>query len=149
MASMFAVLELRFFAFLGCGSDGTPLTCHSTASVTTARTPLRSDTTPRSSGFFRIGQRSLTDVIGSVWTVIFPDGSRTLPYPSLRELVYLVICVLAPYMAAMGFNRLADRNLDAKNPRTADVRKLAQLRSSPPLCTSLTKRDTQRRDSMM
>ena len=39
--------------------------------------------------------------------------------PDLRALVLIVVCCVAARTAAMGFNRLADRELDAANPRTA------------------------------
>src|SRR3989454_12620717 len=40
-------------------------------------------------------------------------------YPvSVRQLVLVVIAFTAARFVAMGFNRIADRELDAKNPRT-------------------------------
>jgi 4-hydroxybenzoate polyprenyltransferase len=39
-------------------------------------------------------------------------------WPSLRQLVWIVVCMVAARSAAMAFNRLADRHLDAANPRT-------------------------------
>ncbi len=39
--------------------------------------------------------------------------------PSARILVLVVVCAVAARTAAMGFNRLVDRHIDAKNPRTA------------------------------
>ncbi|MBI5832957.1 MAG: UbiA family prenyltransferase [Armatimonadetes bacterium] len=46
-------------------------------------------------------------------------GTRLLPYPSRHELLYLVVAMVAARSAAMGFNRVVDRHIDARNPRTA------------------------------
>src|SRR4051812_34085113 len=35
------------------------------------------------------------------------------------ELVGILVCLVLARSAAMGFNRLADRHIDARNPRTA------------------------------
>ncbi len=40
-------------------------------------------------------------------------------WPSLRVLLLIVICMVSARSAAMAFNRLADADLDAANPRTA------------------------------
>jgi len=40
-------------------------------------------------------------------------------WPSLRVLFWIVICMVAARSAAMAFNRLADSEIDAANPRTA------------------------------
>ena len=42
------------------------------------------------------------------------------PYPEWRAFVLLVACMVAARTAAMGFNRVADAALDARNPRTSD-----------------------------
>jgi len=39
--------------------------------------------------------------------------------PALKTLFWIVVCMVALRSAAMAFNRWADRNLDAENPRTA------------------------------
>jgi len=39
--------------------------------------------------------------------------------PGLRELLWIVVCAVAARTAAMAFNRLVDRHIDADNPRTA------------------------------
>ena len=39
--------------------------------------------------------------------------------PGLRDLGLILVCAVAARTAAMGFNRLADRELDAHNPRTS------------------------------
>lgn len=39
---------------------------------------------------------------------------------SLARLLYIIVAVAAARTAAMGFNRVADRRLDAANPRTAN-----------------------------
>ena len=38
--------------------------------------------------------------------------------PPWRSLAWIVLCAVAARTAAMGFNRLVDRRIDAKNPRT-------------------------------
>lgn len=38
--------------------------------------------------------------------------------PSVRVLVWIVVCAVAARTAAMAFNRLVDRDIDAQNPRT-------------------------------
>jgi 4-hydroxybenzoate polyprenyltransferase len=43
---------------------------------------------------------------------------RTEPF-SWRQVVWIVVCMVAARSAAMGFNRLADAPFDALNPRTA------------------------------
>ncbi len=40
-------------------------------------------------------------------------------WPSLRVLLWIVVCMVSARSAAMAFNRLADAKLDAANPRTA------------------------------
>jgi 4-hydroxybenzoate polyprenyltransferase len=40
-------------------------------------------------------------------------------WPDLRTVVWIVVAMAGARSAAMGFNRLADRTLDAGNPRTA------------------------------
>ncbi|MBK7643830.1 MAG: UbiA family prenyltransferase [Planctomycetes bacterium] len=39
--------------------------------------------------------------------------------PSLRTLALVILCAVAARTAAMGFNRLVDARVDARNPRTA------------------------------
>ncbi|HVG93510.1 MAG TPA: UbiA family prenyltransferase, partial [Planctomycetota bacterium] len=39
--------------------------------------------------------------------------------PSLRVLALVVVAMVAARSAAMAFNRIADRDVDARNPRTA------------------------------
>lgn len=40
-------------------------------------------------------------------------------WPTARQLVWIVVCMVAARSAAMAFNRLVDAELDAANPRTA------------------------------
>ena len=40
-------------------------------------------------------------------------------WPSLRVLLWIVVCMVSARSAAMAFNRLADSEIDAANPRTA------------------------------
>jgi len=40
--------------------------------------------------------------------------------PALDKLIWIVLCMVGARSAAMGFNRIADRKIDAKNPRTKD-----------------------------
>src|SRR5688572_25739944 len=45
-------------------------------------------------------------------------ASRTAPV-TLRTVLWVVVAFTAARFAAMGFNRIADRGFDARNPRTA------------------------------
>jgi 4-hydroxybenzoate polyprenyltransferase len=38
--------------------------------------------------------------------------------PSLRQLLWIIVCMVSARSAAMAFNRLADHSIDAENPRT-------------------------------
>src|ERR1044071_1712188 len=40
-------------------------------------------------------------------------------WPSWRVVLWIVVAMVGARSAAMGFNRLADRQIDAENPRTA------------------------------
>ena len=40
--------------------------------------------------------------------------------PALRQIVWIVVAMVGARSAAMAFNRIADRNIDARNPRTAN-----------------------------
>src|ERR1700753_2355665 len=40
-------------------------------------------------------------------------------WPSFRVLCWIVVCMVGARSAAMAFNRLADSEIDAANPRTA------------------------------
>jgi 4-hydroxybenzoate polyprenyltransferase len=51
------------------------------------------------------------------WTSPGPDGDR-IPFQP-RHLLGILVCMVCARSAAMAFNRLADRYLDAYNPRTA------------------------------
>lgn len=52
-------------------------------------------------------------LIGFALAVTQPDQQF-----SLRLILLIVLCMIFARNAAMGFNRLADKNIDAKNPRT-------------------------------
>jgi 4-hydroxybenzoate polyprenyltransferase len=41
-------------------------------------------------------------------------------WPAWRTVGWIVVAMVGARSAAMGFNRLADRDIDAENPRTAD-----------------------------
>lgn len=45
--------------------------------------------------------------------VLAADG-----WPSLRQLLWIIVCMVSARSAAMAFNRLVDREIDAVNPRT-------------------------------
>jgi 4-hydroxybenzoate polyprenyltransferase len=45
-------------------------------------------------------------------------GGQTIPF-RWQDLVGILVCMVAARSAAMAFNRLADRDIDARNPRTA------------------------------
>ncbi len=51
-------------------------------------------------------------------------------WPEWRTVAWIVLAMVGARSAAMGFNRLADRKIDAANPRTAD-RELPAGRVSP------------------
>jgi 4-hydroxybenzoate polyprenyltransferase len=51
------------------------------------------------------------------WTAPTPDGGR-IGF-SWRHLLGILVCMVFARSAAMAFNRIADRHLDAQNPRTA------------------------------
>src|ERR1700749_1773778 len=40
-------------------------------------------------------------------------------WPSLRVMVWIVVCMVSARSSAMAFNRLIDARLDAENPRTS------------------------------
>lgn len=40
-------------------------------------------------------------------------------WPSLRVLIWIIVCMVSARSAAMAFNRLVDAKLDAENPRTS------------------------------
>ena len=48
-----------------------------------------------------------------------PSAIGTAPLPWLRPLLGILVCMVTARTAAMAFNRLVDRSLDAANPRTA------------------------------
>ena len=49
-----------------------------------------------------------------------PVGAAgTSPLPGLKSIVGILICMVTARTAAMAFNRLVDRTIDAANPRTA------------------------------
>lgn len=39
--------------------------------------------------------------------------------PTLRQVLWIIVAMVGARSAAMAFNRIADRNIDARNPRTA------------------------------
>ena len=47
------------------------------------------------------------------------DAANALPTVRLRDLVGILVCMVAARSTAMAFNRLVDRKIDAANPRTA------------------------------
>jgi 4-hydroxybenzoate polyprenyltransferase len=51
------------------------------------------------------------------WTAPAPDGSRIAF--AWQHLAGILVCMVFARSAAMAFNRIADRRLDAENPRTA------------------------------
>lgn len=63
------------------------------------------------------------------WTAPGPGGER-LAF-SWTQLAGILICMVGARSAAMAFNRLADRRIDAQNPRTAGRHLPAGLLSGP------------------
>lgn len=55
-------------------------------------------------------------VLGGVLAIRYPGNSI---HAGLKEWLGIILCMVMARSAAMAFNRLADRHLDAKNPRTA------------------------------
>ncbi len=51
------------------------------------------------------------------WTV--PDSQGDVPEFLVLDLLGIVLCMVFARSAAMAFNRIADRTIDAENPRTA------------------------------
>ena len=51
------------------------------------------------------------------WTV--PDSQGDVPKFFVLDLLGIVLCMVFARSAAMAFNRIADRTIDAENPRTA------------------------------
>lgn len=62
--------------------------------------------------------------------VLAADG-----WPTIRVLLWIVVCMVSARSAAMAFNRLADAKLDAANPRTA-LRALPAGQLSPAFVTA-------------
>lgn len=56
------------------------------------------------------------------WNTPLPGGGDTLMYPPVRwtDMVAVLIAMVTARTAAMAVNRLLDRHIDAKNPRTTD-----------------------------
>ena len=61
------------------------------------------------------------------WTVSHERGDGEFRW---RDLLGVLVCMAAARSAAMAFNRLADRKIDAENPRTAGRHLPAGLLSS-------------------
>lgn len=61
-------------------------------------------------------------VLGAVmaWTTPLPLSADASPPPfRWQDLLGILVCMVAARSAAMAFNRIADRHVDAANPRTA------------------------------
>jgi len=71
------------------------------------------------------------------WTVPRPDGNPFIATPTevVKDLLGILICMVAARSAAMAFNRLVDRNIDAANPRTQGRHLPAGLLSVPAVIT--------------
>jgi 4-hydroxybenzoate polyprenyltransferase len=67
---------------------------------------------------------SLVKLSHTVFALPFALAAVILAAPfatiTVEKVLLIVICIAAARTAAMGFNRLVDRAIDAKNPRTAD-----------------------------
>jgi 4-hydroxybenzoate polyprenyltransferase len=67
---------------------------------------------------------SLVKLSHTVFALPFALASVLLAAPfatiTLEKVVLIVLCIGCARTAAMGFNRLVDREIDAKNPRTQD-----------------------------
>jgi 4-hydroxybenzoate polyprenyltransferase len=95
-----------------------------------------------------VGARDVSGVLGTVhaWgrMVKFPHSIFALPFAlsgaalaaaetgvAWRQVFWILVAMIGARNAAMGFNRLADHALDARNPRTAE-RELPRGRLSRP-----------------
>ena len=67
---------------------------------------------------------SLVKLSHTVFALPFALAAVVLAAPyaqiTLEKVVLIVVCIAAARTAAMGFNRLVDRDIDGKNPRTRD-----------------------------
>jgi 4-hydroxybenzoate polyprenyltransferase len=67
---------------------------------------------------------SLVKLSHTVFALPFALAAVILAAPfahiTLEKVVWVVVCIAAARTAAMAFNRLVDRDIDAKNPRTQD-----------------------------
>jgi 4-hydroxybenzoate polyprenyltransferase len=66
--------------------------------------------------FYENGDRDLFPYVGRLHEMLEPRGGDVFRW---QQLVGLLLCMLAARSFAMAVNRLADRHLDAQNPRTA------------------------------
>src|SRR5436309_12760785 len=51
------------------------------------------------------------------WTTSVAESGRPIPF-RWQDLIGILICMVAARSAAMAFNRLTDRRIDAQKPRT-------------------------------
>src|SRR5438477_6556507 len=51
------------------------------------------------------------------WTTPVAKSGQHIPFRR-QDFIGILVCMVAARSAAMAFNRLADRTVDAKNPRT-------------------------------
>jgi 4-hydroxybenzoate polyprenyltransferase len=67
---------------------------------------------------------SLVRLSHTIFALPFALAAVVLASPfapvTLEKVLLIVLCIAAARTAAMGFNRLVDRDIDAKNPRTQD-----------------------------
>src|SRR5690242_11352110 len=67
---------------------------------------------------------SLVRLSHTVFALPFALAAIVLAAPfaqiTLEKVVLIVLCIAAARTAAMGFNRLVDRDIDGANPRTQD-----------------------------
>ena len=67
---------------------------------------------------------SLVRLSHTVFALPFALAAVVLAAPyaqiTVEKVLLIVVCIAAARTAAMGFNRLVDRDIDKKNPRTAD-----------------------------
>jgi 4-hydroxybenzoate polyprenyltransferase len=54
-------------------------------------------------------------MVGMVWASVWAGGSG---WPGWRVFLLIVLCMVSARAAAMAYNRIADREIDAENPRT-------------------------------
>ena len=71
--------------------------------------------------------------LGSMW--VAANGFRGMTAAETLRIVLLIVgCMVTARNSAMSFNRIADADIDAKNPRTAKFKKTPQCQGPSKKC---------------